>query len=167
MELGPTWGLLGELAHVILVSIPCQQLPGHLMRRVQEADLSSAQRRAVRALDLWVACWARSVSGDGYLLSGAVTIGSILATSLPGPGWLVETVVQRIQMTLGVLWRVTVSVLAAPGLEKLLEQKGPFPVGSSNKDILTYFFGNRASSVGFLFCLPATLKEKGRGPVQG
>lgn len=35
------WGLLGELVHRILVSIPCQQLRGHLTGRVQEADLSS------------------------------------------------------------------------------------------------------------------------------
>lgn len=46
-----------------------------------------------------------------------------------------------------------------PGL--LLEQKGPFPAGSSNKNLLAYLFGNGASSVGLLFCLPATLEERG------
>lgn len=35
------WGLLGELVHRILVSIPWQQLCGHSTGHVQEADLSS------------------------------------------------------------------------------------------------------------------------------
>lgn len=86
-----------------------------------------------------------------------------------GLGQLVEMVVQRESMTLGVTWKATVSLLATPRLEKpkgnespslLLEQKGPFPAVSS---MLTYLFGNGASSVGLLFCLPATLKGTNYG----
>lgn len=81
-----------------------------------------------------------------------------------GLGQLVEMVVQREPMTLGVTLKATVSLLATPRLEKpkgnesqslLLEEKGPFPAVRS---MLTYLFGNGASSVGLLFCLPATLK---------
>lgn len=88
-------------------------------------------------------------------------------SSLLGPGQSPgQMIVQRKQMTLEVPWRATVSLLATPCLEKpkgnespglLLEPKGPFPAGSSNKDLLAYLFGNGASSVGLLFCLPATL----------
>lgn len=81
-----------------------------------------------------------------------------------------EMVVQKEPMTLGVTWKTTVSLLATPCLEKpkgneslslLLEQKGLFPAVSS---MFTYLFGNGASSVGLLFCLPATLKgTNGKG----
>lgn len=87
-----------------------------------------------------------------------------------GLGQLVEMVVQREPMTLGVTWKATVSLLATPHLEKpkgnenlslLLEEKGPFPAVRS---MLTYLFGNGASSVGLLLCLPATLKgTNGKG----
>lgn len=46
----PSLSSLQLLQHWWPLLTPCQQLPGHLTGRVQEADLSSAQRTAVRAL---------------------------------------------------------------------------------------------------------------------
>lgn len=80
----PSLRSLQLLEHWWPLLTPCQLLPGHLTRRVQEADLSSAQRRAVRALimgSIPALVLGRLVSGDSCPESRALTMGSV-----PAPG---------------------------------------------------------------------------------
>lgn len=80
----PSLRSLQLLEHWWPLLTPHQLLPDHLTRRVQEADLSSAQKRAVRALVLGsvpAPVLGQSVSGDGCPESRALTMGSV-----PAPG---------------------------------------------------------------------------------